>query len=167
MYNLSLHIVLFFCFWPTTIFAIIKDSCEQKNMTKTREILMLKSNISALIFDIDGTLWDAAEPSAAALQKVADEQNLDIQITPDIIRSISGTPCVEALQKVFGPNYNENLKERLDIAERTYIEKAGGTIYPDVLEVLNILKNKYKLFLVSNCDSWYLKLSILDLKTCL
>lgn len=112
----------------------------------------------ALIFDLDGTLWDASESTALASQKVCQDLGFSNKVTADDVRSVSGLPFEECVKKLFGKTgkAHASLKENLNIAEKWQIAKEGGVIYPGVVKGIQELANRYPLFIVSNCQDWYL-----------
>ena len=116
------------------------------------------SNVDALIFDLDGTLWDATSSIAKAWQDVATEFDLDLKIDQVSIRQVSGLPFEECVKVLFGPAVLKipKLSATLDEAERNAVGREGGRIYEGVVLGLRELKKRYQIFLVSNCQEWYL-----------
>ena len=112
----------------------------------------------ALIFDLDGTLWDAAAASTRGWNRALERMGVSSRVTVDDIRSVSGRPfarCVEVLLPELGPA-TEDMLRALEEHERIEIEAVGGRLYQGVADGLLQLAVMYRLFLVSNCPGWYL-----------
>jgi phosphoglycolate phosphatase len=125
----------------------------------------------ALIFDIDGTLWDAAEPTTRGWNRALEELNVDTRVTVAGIRSVAGTPfvgCVEILLPDLCPPSGDMLR-KLDASEKAAVLESGGTLFPGVDEGMHALASVYPLYLVSNCQDWYFELflSTSGLRDCL
>jgi phosphoglycolate phosphatase len=113
----------------------------------------------AIIFDLDGTLWDASDSSALGWTNGLKELGIpDRTISAADIRSIAGNPFEKCID-ILIPELREAKPECFDILnkhERKAISKLGGTLYPEVKQTLADLAKKSKLFLMSNCQKWYL-----------
>lgn len=121
----------------------------------------LKSNHKhdSIIFDLDGTLWDASPTTAAAWSAVAANLGLELVIDEQSIKSVSGLPFDKCIEARFGDYAKKipHLYSTLDQAEKEAIIRHGGRLYPGVTDGLKILSKEYKLLLVSNCQDWYLE----------
>ncbi len=114
-----------------------------------------------LIFDMDGTLWDSSK-------QVADSWTEALSIRGYKNRVIT----VEDMQRVMGKTMNViadilfgdlPMEERYELLqfcgeyENEYLRRVGGVLYPDLENTLSQLKEKYHLYIVSNCQSGYIE----------
>jgi len=114
----------------------------------------------ALIFDLDGTLWDTTDKCAKAWNIGLERVGLSSRkITSSDIASVTGLPYDQCVYKLF-PEMSQNdlprLVEQLNAAEEEIILKEGGRFYHGVEEGLKKLNRHFPLFLVSNCQRWYM-----------
>ncbi len=114
----------------------------------------------SLIFDLDGTLWEASHVVAqgwtSALRQIGDPR----LISDNDIRSVTGKPQKECVKVLFPDLVGEAFTQRyeiLDQYERQQFQKGGGKVYPGVEEGLGLLSKKFRIYLVSNCQDWYLE----------
>lgn len=118
------------------------------------------SRPDALVFDLDGTLWDAAVPTTRGWNTALELLGARTRVTVEGIRSVAGTPfvgCVEILVPELCPPAEATL-HALDGHEKAAIMETGGTLFPGVDQGLRELAALYPLYLVSNCQDWYLEL---------
>jgi phosphoglycolate phosphatase len=115
----------------------------------------------ALIFDLDGTLWDTNATCAAVWNRVIGRFGIAYRpITASDVQSVAGRPHTEGVRRVF-TDLSE--AEILRISEATQIEDnralaaRGGEIYPGVRESLPRLRARVPLLIVSNCQSGYIE----------
>jgi len=114
----------------------------------------------ALIFDLDGTLWNSSETVAASWRHtIASGYEPLIQPDGDMIRGLMGMTEAQIRESVFGV-YGEKAAEVcaacLD-GEPAYIREHGAMLFPGLEEMLSTLSESYPLFLVSNCQSGYIE----------
>lgn len=116
----------------------------------------------AILFDLDGTLWDSA-PSVSgswqrALQRFAPE--LRPPITADEVRSCMGMRIDELGCRLFPMLDDDARAELLSqclMEEDAALRQEGGILFPAVLETLAELHKTYKLCVVSNCQCGYIE----------
>ena len=111
-----------------------------------------------LIFDLDGTLWNASQASAKGWNKGFQILGRDISITTQDIENVAGNTYKQCLELLLPPKVLTipNLTETLNKYEKEMVEMEGGQFFPGVLEGLNQLSSQYTLFIISNCQEWYL-----------
>ncbi|MFH1564345.1 MAG: HAD family hydrolase [bacterium] len=113
----------------------------------------------AIIFDLDGTLWNASASTTKGWNKGLEELGISKKITVKEIEKVTGKPHKECVEILF-PNFKKypTFFETLDSNEKKIIESEGGILYDDeVADGIKKLSKKFPLFIVSNCLTWYLK----------
>lgn len=115
----------------------------------------------SIIFDLDGTLWDSTDAAAVIWKEVALQYDeIKDEITADRLKSLYGLPLEEIAVKLLPSVSKERALEIMwESTKRQcpYIEKDGGILFTGLIDTLNILKEKYKLFIVSNCEEGYIQ----------
>ncbi len=118
-----------------------------------------------LIFDMDGTLWDSSENVAASWTEKIRELNYDLpDITKKDIMSVMGLTMDKIADILFSSLSKDERMELLRLCcdhENDYLRRHGGVLYPELEKTLKRLKEKYHLYIVSNCQSGYIE-SFLD-----
>ena len=123
----------------------------------------LKNKFDSIIFDLDGTLWDSTRNVAIAWQTTAKrfEGIIKEEITAKTVESICGLTYDDIFEKLFPYLDNEqrlNFQRTCSVLELEVLNKTGGDLYPHLEETLKYLAPKYKLFVVSNCQSGYIEI---------
>jgi phosphoglycolate phosphatase len=108
----------------------------------------------SLIFDMDGTLWDAVDTYAESWNLIF--QKLDIQrtIKRDELLHVIGMDG-KKLTRVLLPEFDEKkgmeIYNAVNQVRREILPTSGGIMYKGVTEGLKQLAAQYKLFVLSNC----------------
>ncbi|MFA6376809.1 MAG: HAD-IA family hydrolase [Candidatus Paceibacterota bacterium] len=113
----------------------------------------------AIIFDIDGTLWNACAATAKGWNDGLEKLGIKKIIFPLQIENLAGKTQEEAVNILFPGLYGTypNLVETLDICESDAIRTQGGMFYGGVIDGIKKLASHYKIFIVSNCTDWYVR----------
>jgi phosphoglycolate phosphatase len=121
----------------------------------------LKNKYDSIIFDLDGTLWDSSANVVLAWQAAKEQVDyIKEDFTQPMIHSITGM-TYKAIFETLLPYLNEEQREEFKtIAGKNELEilyEKGGELYIGLEDALKYLSTKYKLFIVSNCQSGYIE----------
>lgn len=118
-------------------------------------------NIDSILFDLDGTLWDAVDEIIHTWNIIIGRYpGLRAPITRAEQERVMGLQMDEIADRLFPSERPERRMELMDECireENQYLAEHGGTLYPNVEETLKLLHQKYRLFIVSNCQSGYIE----------
>ena len=122
----------------------------------------MANNIEAVIFDLDGTMWDALDGIRMTWNQVVanhPEYRKD-PISSEELEGCLGLPMTDIAVKLFPNTTAEQQQKLMDeccALENAYLSEHGGVLYPKLEETLTELKKNYKLFVVSNCQQGYIE----------
>ena len=114
-----------------------------------------------IIFDMDGTLWDSAENVVKAWNTIIEQPQYALKplIAADMYRVMGMT--MDALGQALWSNVSEDTRteilQKCYGVENSYLKEHGGRLYPKLTETLEKLKEKYHLYIVSNCQAGYIE----------
>lgn len=111
----------------------------------------------AIIFDLDGTLWDACEPVRIAWNRVL-QRNGHPDITLETITGFMGKTIDEITSMFFTTiPHVEGLKIALACCDEEcrYLAEHGARLFDGLEGVLQQLCETYSLSIVSNCQDGY------------
>ncbi len=115
--------------------------------------------MNAIIFDLDGTLWDTSDIVVDIWNDVLSKKCPELKMTKEIMASLMGKNKAGFMEDFFvgiEKEKAEKLITEIFLYEQKYLREHGANMYDGVIDTLNILKEKYKLAIVSNCQSGYL-----------
>ena len=123
---------------------------------------MLNKSYDGIIFDLDGTMWDTRKPICEAWNIILSRHE-EIHRAPIVeadLNDCMGLPMYDIAAKLF-PSLSEDVRNQLmdELCEfeNGYLEKRGGVLFNGLEETLAQLQKKYKLYIVSNCQSGYIE----------
>lgn len=116
--------------------------------------------MDSIIFDLDGTLWDSTSRLYEAWNNTFEKYGLGRPFTHNSVYKYMGATIEDFANDM--PNhipFDERYKisEESWLAEIPYLAENGGILYDGVLETLDKLAKKYRLFIVSNCVDGYIQ----------
>lgn len=115
---------------------------------------------TALFFDLDGTLWNALTPITSSWNKAMKDHGLPYSFTEKDVKGHMGLTPEETAPIAFP---DVDLKTGLQYfhycleSELKELAVHPGTLYPHEFEVLETLKSRYPLYVVSNSDKGYVE----------
>ena len=122
---------------------------------------MKNKEIDAIIFDLDGTLWNTVDSCLKATSFVKEEHSdITRDVTKEQIESAMGKTSDEIVNIYYGYLPREKGKEYANEAFNKNVDnllKEGGTLYPNTRDTIIKLSKKYKLYIVSNCVKGYIE----------
>lgn len=108
----------------------------------------------SLIFDMDGTLWDAVDSYCKIWDRTLSETGINHRVSRQELLDCMGMPINEIFKIVIQtPTDTEKFLERLDYNEQKMMPELGGKLYPHVKDGIQELAARYRLFMVSNCGA--------------
>ncbi|MGH7237575.1 MAG: HAD family hydrolase [Candidatus Saccharimonadales bacterium] len=122
---------------------------------------MLKPD--SLIFDMDGTLWDAVDTYTESWNLIFKKYNLDrTLLREELVEKIGmdGNRVMQAILPEFDDALRREAYNEVNSLRRQLLPKNGGIMYDGVIDGLKQLAGKYKLFILSNCASGIIRLFI-------
>lgn len=115
----------------------------------------------ALIFDVDGTIWDSTSVSADAWNEALKGEGLSCPpITADSLKKLFGKPMDQILSSVLPDSTDEKrsyLADKIYRIEEEFLEKYPPKAYEGLEEALSRLSAHYPLYVVSNCQKGYIE----------
>lgn len=115
--------------------------------------------MKAIIFDLDGTLWDTSDTVVRIWNEVLSVKCPKLHMTKEIMASLMGKNKAQFMDDFFvgiDKSEAEKLISEIFAHEQEYLIKYGANMYDNVIDTLYELRKDYALAIVSNCQSGYL-----------
>lgn len=118
-----------------------------------------------IIFDLDGTLWDACAGIAASWDEYVRLYEPEwyakgVRVKEETVRAACGKTMdifTAMLLHQLPPEEQRRLYEPCCTYEVGYLKVHGAGVYPGVQETLRELAREYALYIVSNCQEGYIQ----------
>lgn len=113
---------------------------------------MQQQKFDSLIFDMDGTLWDAVDTYADIWNETYRRMGLSGNVTREMLLGCMGMTLGDIIDLIAPEGLDRELfANTLRIVDSEYMPRFGGRLYPGVKEFVPRLAQKYELYMVSNC----------------
>lgn len=117
--------------------------------------------MDSIIFDLDGTLWDSTDNVVKSWKEIISKNKATkTSIDSEKLKKLFGLELKEIADILFYDLKEEDrynlIKECCD-NENEYLSINGGVLYENLEYTLEKLHEKYKLYIVSNCQSGYIE----------
>lgn len=121
----------------------------------------IENAYDAVLFDLDGTLWDATHVTAKIWPGVlANHPDIHRAIDLATVQQYMGKTNAELATLLFPELPFEAgyaLMMEACVMENKLLTEEGGILYPALLETLSILAKSHPLGIISNCQSGYIE----------
>lgn len=116
---------------------------------------MTDSKYDSIIFDMDGTLWDAVDSYCLIWDKsLAQCGYSQPPVTREMLIKLMGKTLDKIIQIIVPEAADDPVFfQTLDRNEREMMPELSGRLYPGVTETIHKLSDHYRLFMISNCSS--------------
>lgn len=117
--------------------------------------------MDSIIFDVDGTLWDATGDIARSWNKtIHDVTNQTIVIDRERLVPELGKPVPVIFEDLFPDEPEDSRKQIMDLCTENELKDLIAVcpvLFPDLQETIRTLAEHYQLFIVSNCQAGYIE----------
>ena len=125
---------------------------------------MENRKFDGVIFDVDGTLWEATDIVARAWNQAFEDFGRADRVTGKQLQGLFGQPMDVIFENVVSDADSMTGSERQDFFrvmtdyEFRYLKKDSAKVYDGLVETFRILAKRYPLAIVSNCQAGYIEI---------
>lgn len=113
---------------------------------------MLKDSFNTLIFDMDGTLWDAVDTYCEIWNETYRRIGYDRTVSRQELLQCMGMPLPEITARIAPADMDIQLfTKTLREVDSQLMPTLGGRLYDGVAKYIPLLAQHYRLMMVSNC----------------
>lgn len=115
----------------------------------------------AIMFDVDGTLWDSTEVVAESWNRALKDTGHSLTVDAKRLKGLFGLPMADIFKDIIPEATREEFEQFEDLCNRyeeEQLEAEPGYIYEGIVDAIRVLSEKYKLFIISNCQSGYIEI---------
>ena len=119
----------------------------------------MENKCNAVIFDLDGTLWDARDCACDIWNRVFDKhEEVNLRMTQELSSSLMGK-TMEEIGDVLFPDLpvskRREITDEAGVEEVNYLKENGAILFTGMKDTVSQLAKKYDLYIVSNCQDGY------------
>lgn len=113
------------------------------------------NHFDSILFDMDGTLWDAVDSYCAVWNSTIADCCPDVPpVTYGRLVKMMGRPLDVIFNEMVGRGVDYgDFMNRLYVNEERIMPVMGGKLYPGAFDTVARLSEHFRLFMVSNCTS--------------
>ena len=120
--------------------------------------------MDGIIFDVDGTIWDATDSILEGFNEgIRAHLNDEAQISKEQLHAVFGKAMDELFAMLF-PQLTPDEQMRIGTLcmeyEAKVLAEKGGNVYTGLIDVIKTLANTYPIYIVSNCQLGYIELML-------